>query len=141
LKNPPVFWPALLTIRAAANLIAGRVPEALMTLQRAPEVDPRDPAAVDIEVLYGDILLAFPDPDIAAAEAHYRRAGEFAHRGGMAMAELRVATRLATLSRGRPDHADAVKRLREVLATFTEGFDTPQLQAARRAAEAPDEVT
>jgi adenylate cyclase len=59
------------------------------------------------------------------------RALEVARQQGALSLELRAATSLARLGmrRGRP--SDARRQLEEVVARFTEGFDTSDLKAAR----------
>jgi hypothetical protein len=48
------------------------------------------------------------------------------------MVELEALTRLAAVRRwGTPQREDSVRRLRQLYDTFTEGFDGPQLAAAR----------
>ena len=56
--------------------------------------------------------------------------GELADERGAA--RLAALTHLAVLRRGTPE-ADAVHALRDVYDQFTEGFDVPQLVAARAA--------
>ena len=68
--------------------------------------DPQQPA---LEVLRGDLLLAAPAPDVPGAESRFER------------------------GTARSDAAHAA--LRAVLDTFTEGFDTTQVAAARAALE------
>ena len=70
------------------------------------------------------------------AEALYRRAAEVARGADLRMTELQAVTRLANLTAGTAGPHEAVQRLRDVLVTFTEGFDTPVVQAARSASTA-----
>jgi predicted ATPase len=134
LSTPPIFWPALLAIRAGANLIGGRVSEALAIVREAQAiVRENDPLMAELLVTHGDILLAATPPDVSGAEDLYRRAGDVARDLGARMVELQVATRLATLREGKPDEEEARTELRDLLETFTEGFDAPQLVAARAA--------
>lgn len=69
--------------------------------------------------------------EIGDAEPLYRRALEVARRQGAMLFALRAASDLARLLRaqGRRDEAEAV--LAPVYDSFTEGFDYPELVAAR----------
>ena len=64
-----------------------------------------------------------------------RRAVDLAHRQGARSLELRAALSLARLDGTRRRDAGARRRLREVYASFTEGFDSPDLRAARSLVE------
>ena len=79
--------------------------------------------------------------DMNAAEEHFRRSLDLAHRQGALSWELRTATSFAQLLRSQGRPADANKRLQPVYNRFTEGFDTADLKAARAllgAARDPD---
>ena len=54
------------------------------------------------------------------------------------MAELEALTRLVALRRGNAQEPDTRRRLRDYYDSFTEGFDTPQLAAAKAVLEADD---
>ena len=64
------------------------------------------------------------------AEDHFRRSIEIAKAQQSMAWELRSATSLARLYRGQNRGSEARERLSEALAKFTEGFETPDLQAA-----------
>ena len=73
-----------------------------------------------------------PDPSVLAeAEACFRRALDVARSQGAKSLELRAALSLARLLRGRGELADGRRLLAETFGWFTEGWDTPDLQAAR----------
>ena len=132
MSTPPVFWPGLLLIRSIACAAAGRVDEARTLLDTVAAALPSgDFQEADLAILRGDLLLAQPSPDRTAAHAQYVRAAEVARGVGTRMTHLLAATRLANLHRGTPQDAATRRQLQEVLDTFTEGFATPQLQAAR----------
>lgn len=132
LSTPPVFWSELLTIRAAGYLRAGRLDRASEVVAEASSaVWDGDPVTADLEILRGDLLLASPTPDLAAAEAAFERAAAVADEHGGRTSHLVAATRLAELRRATPRAGAARAALREVYDTFTEGFSVPQLVAAR----------
>jgi predicted ATPase len=64
------------------------------------------------------------------AAASFHRALEIADAQGARFYELRAATSLARLCRGRRNEGDARAALERVLAGFTEGFETAELRAA-----------
>jgi hypothetical protein len=128
LSTPPVFWPAVLTIRATAHGLAGQAERAVELLREADaNVRGDDPLTAGVALAHGDVLLALPSPDLAPAEARFERSAAIAGARGARMIELEAVTRLATLRRGE----DTRQRLRRLYDEFTEGFDTPQLAAAR----------
>ncbi len=129
--TPPVFWPILLTLQAAGYAMAGRVDLGLTRVDEALSLfRPNDPMSIDASILRADLLMALSEPDVGEAEAAYDEALQFAAEHDLHMAELRAATRLAQLRRGTPGEADAMEALQAIYATFTEGFDTPDLAAA-----------
>ncbi|HZR83409.1 MAG TPA: AAA family ATPase [Candidatus Binatia bacterium] len=66
-----------------------------------------------------------------AAEASFSKAIEVARRQGAKSWELRAATSLARLLLARGRAEEARSRLREIYGWFSEGFETPDLRAAR----------
>ena len=134
LSAPPVFWPALLMIRASALGMAGRGEEGLAFIEEAKAtLEAGDPMGPDVGIVHGELLLALTPPDVAAADAEFERAAELAGDRGARMAQLQALTHLAVLRRGTPGEADAARALQEVYDGFTEGFDSPHLVAARAA--------
>jgi hypothetical protein len=138
LSTPPIFWPAVLMLRATAYGRAGQLDRALELLHESEaNVRDEDPLAPFIAIGFGDLLLALPTPDRGAAEARFEQAAALSRSRGAHMVELEALTRLATLRRGGPDEADTTRRLRELYDTFTESFATPQLAAARAVLDEP----
>jgi len=90
-----------------------------------------DPLVADIAIAHGDLLLALPSPEIAAAAVHFEQAVGIATARGARMVEIQALTRLATLRREPPGEEGTRSRLQDLYDTFTEGFDSPQLTAAR----------
>lgn len=77
--------------------------------------------------LRGNLLLKMGKRGKETPRACYEKALAVAHAQGARLFELRAAYALANLT-ATPK---AIQRLREVYAQFTEGFDMPDLQAAR----------
>ncbi len=130
LTTPPVFWPLLLSVRARAFVFGGRPADGLPLMDEAMEMTGQQ------EILYpefaltkGDLLLALPNA--SGAERWFQDAFDLAAELGARTAQLRAATRLTRLWRGAGKRPDGVDMLRDVYATFTEGFDTRDLVEAR----------
>jgi hypothetical protein len=136
--TPPVFWPALLQVRATGRMLAGRIDQALVLLAKSEALIPTtDPTAGELAIMRGDLHMAMAPPDVATAEVSYQSAFDVAHERGLRMAELQAATRLATLHRGTPREQASLEQLRDVYNSFTEGHATVQLIAARTVLDAP----
>ena len=136
--TPPVFWPALLQVRATGRMLAGRIDQALALLAKSEALIPTtDPTAGELAIMRGDLHMAMAPPDVATAEVSYQSAFDVAHERGLRMAELQAATRLATLHRGTPREQASLQQLRDVYNSFTEGHATVQLIAARTVLDAP----
>ena len=78
----------------------------------------------EFALLKGDLLLAVPDPH--AAELWFRSGSDVAGKLRFRTSELRAAIRLAHLKA-----PNATEMLRGACDAFSEGFDTPDLIAAR----------
>ncbi len=76
----------------------------------------------------GEVLLA---QDEAAAEASFERALSIARHQSAKLWELRAAVSLARLWRDQGRNDKATDLLAPVYGWFTEGFATPDLQAAK----------
>ena len=77
------------------------------------------------------VLLEDTAKAAVAAEDHFRRALDWAHRQGALAWELRAATSLARLWHQQGRAAEARELLAPVYERFTEGFGTADLQAAK----------
>jgi predicted ATPase len=82
--------------------------------------------------LQGDLLLDQLAPDVHQAEACFQQALAIARRQQARSLELRAGLRLSRLWQHQGKRAAAYDVLAPVYAWFTEGFDTPDLQHARR---------
>jgi predicted ATPase/class 3 adenylate cyclase len=132
LPTPPVFWPPLLTVRAAGLAMGGRPSEALAVMDQVLELYAGEtPNALypDAPLLKGDLLLTVSGPE--AAEPWFQHAFNVAEEVGARLPQLRAATRLTRLWRAAGVRPRGTDMLRRVYDTFTEGFDTPDLAEAR----------
>jgi tetratricopeptide (TPR) repeat protein len=129
LRTPPVFWPQVLSLKAQALGMAGRTAEALVVVDQAAGLASEgswDSAVLKIQK--ADLLLS--TDDLQGAVTLLGSALEEAHQAGGRMLELRAATRLAQLA-GPASRRDATATLREIVETFTEGADNPDVLRAR----------
>ena len=132
LSTPPVFWPGLLMIRATAYGMAGDVDRAFMLMREAADnLQKNDPLEAEVAIASGDLLLASPVRDIAAADALYEQAAAIAAARRARMVELEALTRLSVVHQGSAREQETRRRLRHCYEWFTEGFGTQQLVAAR----------
>jgi predicted ATPase len=125
--------PYYLSLLAQVCGKAGRAEEGLASIDEAlSEARTHNERWWDAEVhrLRGELLLMH-GADASDVEAALLRAIEIARAQQARSLELRATMSLARLwiAQNRPD--DARRRLRDVYTWFTEGFDTPDLQAAR----------
>jgi len=105
------------------------VAEALMVIERTGE----GYHAAEIHRLKGELLLRQGGAAaVAQAEACLRRALAVARRQGAKSHELRSGTSLARLWCKQGKQREAYRLLAPMYDWFTEGFDTPDLQEARR---------
>jgi len=121
-----------LVMMAEALSEAGRVDAGLQVLSEAREaVDRTDERFCDAELhrLQGDLLARTERWE--AAEESFRRALEVARAQQARAFELRAAMGLARLARARGNSADGRAILAPVYEWFTEGLETPDLQAAK----------
>ena len=78
----------------------------------------------------GEALLLADNAD--TAEDHFRRSLDLAHKQGALTLELRAAISLARLQRRRDRRREARDLLASIYDRFTEGFETADLQTAKR---------
>ena len=117
---------------ASAHRRAGSHHEGLKQLDEATRIAVASDAYGDegeIHRVRAELLLALDDFD--GAERSYRAALDASRRRQAKQWELRAATGLAHLLADRGEAAEAQALLGDVYGWFTEGFDTPDLQAAR----------
>jgi hypothetical protein len=133
--TPPVFWPMLLFVDAAASGIAGRPADGLVPLGTAIELMGTDGGVMlpELEILKGDLLAGLEASGAAvesSSESAWRAAVADARACGARMSVLRAATRLCRSVVADPDDP-RVGDLASLLATLTEGFATADLVDAQ----------
>ena len=130
LRTPPVFWPFIRFIQAAAHVDAGTPGPGFPLIDEAIALGgPTNPIAPLFHIVRGDLSLAGANPDVAAATECYERAFAMAERFGARTPQLRAAGRMCRIAteQERPARLDT---LRAVHATFSEGLAAPDLVEA-----------
>ena len=111
---------------AVAQSLDGKVPEALVTIEQALQVNPEElawrPEAIRIR---GELRRTLGQTD--GAEADFRAAIVLAQKIGAKAWELRAAMSLVRLLQKRGDLVEARDLLGPLFASFGEGFDTADL--------------
>lgn len=130
LTTPPMFWPPLLAVRASGFALAGQPERALELIDEAIAVLGGNEARYpEFLILRGD-LLATIGTEPAVVEESYRAALRGSRVMGSRLTELEALCRLVESTEGETNRA-----LRDEMsahqATFTEGFDEPELVNAR----------
>ena len=126
----PIFLPQI----AEQELRAGRADQAMATIERAADETAKQDnrfCEPDIFRLRGEILLAQSRANNAEAEAAFRKAMTMAAQQSCRPLELRAATSLARLLGDSGRVTEARDALAPVYSAFTEGFERPDLQAAK----------
>ena len=131
LTTPPVFWPPFLALRSQAFALAGQPGRALDLIDEAIEFSGSDGKFPEFLVQRGDYLSMSTESDPAAIELAYRSAADWARLAGMRLIELSATTRLVGRSRRQGADGDLSGALAALYETFDEGFDEPELVAAR----------
>jgi predicted ATPase len=127
--------PQFLVMLAQALARAGELPDGLAALDEALTIVQnnveRSYEAVDVYALKGELLLAQGGQQETEAAACFQHAIALARRQGTKMGELRATISLARLLQRQGKGAEARQQLAAIYGWFTEGFDTPDLQAAK----------
>ena len=87
--------------------------------------------SAEIHRLRGELTVRLRHPDPAKAEESFRTALAIAREQGTQGYELRAATSLARLWSKQGRQGEARDLLSPLYASFTEGFDTPDLKDAK----------
>jgi predicted ATPase len=126
--------PHLLTPLVEAYKKIGQPEEGLTTLAEAVALMEKTGERyyeAELQRLKGELLLAQSPDDPAEAEVCFHNALEIARRQQAKSLELRTAMSLARLWQRQDKEGDACQLLNDVVAWFTEGFDTADLREAR----------
>jgi tetratricopeptide (TPR) repeat protein len=122
-----VAMTAYLSWIAVAQSLDGKMPEALATIEDALQVNPEEiawrPEAIRIR---GELRCRLGQTD--GAEVDFHDAIALAQKIGAKAWELRASMSLVRMLRKRSDLAAARDVLEPLYASFTEGFDTADLQ-------------
>ncbi len=132
--SPPVFYPAIIQIRASAYAQAGRRTEALKILDgllkdvEEERVMREQPTLL---LLKGELMVVESQENIEEVLGMFRKILDFAeHMGGKYLA-LQTATKLCRIEMMAGDAGKSCSKLEEIYNKFTEGFDTLDLREAR----------
>ena len=129
-----IFSPFGLTWLARAHAVCGRVAEAQNALSEALDVVSKtnerwDEAEIHRTAGEFAVSLCHAAPEIG--KSHFQQSLAIARRQSAKSYELRAATSLAKLWRDQGKRDEARELLAPVFRWFTEGFDMPDLIAAR----------
>ena len=116
---------------AESQLLAGQVTDGLTTIEEALTAVPEERMFLPELLRLRGELRAAAGADIATVEASFSEAIALAHEIGTKLVELRATTSLARFLAGRGRSAEGRALLAPLNATFTEGFDTPDLHDAK----------
>ena len=121
------------TVIAAAKLEMGRVEEALNFLDELQQlaIETHQQMFIpDLHRLRAEALSRL-DPGDPRIDEEYRRGLELARSQGARMLELRLAASAASRMAASNRHREGYRLLKPVYERITEGFTTPELQAAQ----------
>ena len=131
-RRSTLWQPAFCAWLAAAHVASGEVSQGLAAVEIGRQAAAGGAHWLDAELhrVEGELLRVGPLADHARAEAHFLEALAVAKAQASRTLELRTATSLARLwqSQERVDEARAL--LQPIVAWFTEGHDTTDLQEA-----------
>jgi class 3 adenylate cyclase/predicted ATPase len=129
-----VLMPYFLGLLAQAYAGAERKEEALRALaesEAALDASGETWWQAELYRLKGEVTLQAPCHDEQGAENFFGRALDISRHQAALSLELRASMSLSRLLQKRGQGADARRLLASILARFTEGFDTPDLQEAK----------
>jgi predicted ATPase/DNA-binding winged helix-turn-helix (wHTH) protein len=137
-SNPGLWFLTALSQMAEALGQAGRLVDALETVERGIERSQRGWLAPELLRIKGELLLLQGTAGTTeAVEDVFRQALDEARRQEALSWELRAATSLARSLSHQGRTADATACLRPIYDRFTEGFDTADLIAAKQLLDEP----
>jgi predicted ATPase len=131
-------WPLFLAVLAEACGKAGQTDEGLHALEEALEaIQTKEERLYEAEVyrLKGELLLQQSAAQQREADECFQQALALAHRQQAKSWKLRAAKSLARLWQRQGKRAEARDLLAPIYGWFTEGFDTADLQEAKKLLE------
>ncbi|MEX0796667.1 MAG: adenylate/guanylate cyclase domain-containing protein [Acidimicrobiia bacterium] len=133
LSAPPIFWPLILSLRAAALAMTGQPESALSLIEEAIEIEggADQSKSPNFWTFKGDFHTMTSPPDLEAAAAAYSRAVDLARAAGFDLFELQALTRSVALRRKTGESPDGSDELAKLYGSFTEGFEEHDLLAAK----------
>jgi predicted ATPase/class 3 adenylate cyclase len=134
LKTPPVFYPQLIGMRAAGFAGIARPAEGLKLIDDLLKDVDEERLQRDLPpliLLRGDLLLAVSPENAAEAAGIFKSVLAGAQQVEGKILALQAATRLCKLEMLGGKAPESDRTLAEIYASFTEGFDTADLQEAR----------
>jgi len=143
LNSPPLFYPQLISMRAIALAQSGQPAEGLKLLNGLLEAEDEERLLRDLAQLYmlkGDLLLEVSPENKAEASSIYKAILASKNHMGGKILTLQTATRLCRLEMLDGKAGQSGRTLGEIYDSFTEGFDTADLRAARAVLEELREV-
>jgi len=135
---PNPWRPVFLLLLAETHLNGGKTQQALSTLENALQLSEQTGERIwvaGIHLLFGKAILSQDSNNLQGAEARFQQALDVATEQGAKLFEIRAATNLADILQARGREAEAHKILTPVYEWFTEGFDTPDLNKAKKLLE------
>jgi adenylate cyclase len=139
LKSPPMFYPSIMGIRAITYAQAGQPAEGLNILDGLLSNVDEERLLRELSYLLlikGDLLIAVSPENMAESADIYRRILASQWNKDMKMLSLQAATRLCRLDLMAGNADESGQTLAEIYDSFTEGFDTFDLQEAKAVLDA-----
>ncbi len=139
LKTPPVFYPLLVAMRAAAFAQAGQPAEGLRLLDGMLTEMGEERLIRELPLLLlrrAELLLAASPENAAEAAGMFREIMAGADQAGVKIVALQAATRLCKLEKLGGPAEESGRALAEIYDSFTEGFETADLLEARAVLDA-----
>ncbi len=126
--TPPVFWPMIMLIRAEAYGRAGKPEEGLRLIDEVFKLGISQP---DLLLIKGKLLLQESPSNRDAVADFLQQSLELAQVMGYKIIALQAATALAELEMQEGRVGESARVLSELYDSFSEGFETADLQAAK----------
>jgi predicted ATPase len=138
LTTPPIFWPMLLYVQAAAYRRAGRPADGLRCIEEAIGVVGDGPALAPLlAVEKGNLLLEHGDGGKSDAAVWFRRALARTKELDEKLLHLRAAMGLYRANSSPADAEEARNLVASALSELTEGFAIPDVVEARNLLNGP----